>query len=99
MSNPNSMLLSSAKVGNLDYVKLAIAQGADINTRDENGGTPLHWAVYYNHKDIVEFLLMQGANPFAVDNQGVNPIDVAKMNNKKEILAIFEKYLNKTRKK
>jgi len=93
-SNPNNMLLSAAKVGRLDYVKMAVAKGADLNTRDRNGGTALHWAVYYNHKEIVEFLLMQGASPFIVDNQGVTPIDVARINNRKEILKIFEKYLN-----
>jgi ankyrin repeat protein len=89
------MLITSAKAGNLDYVKLAIAQGANINAKDDKGGTALHWAVYYNHKEIVKFLLMQGANPFEVDNQGVSPIDVARMNNKKEILKIFEEYLKK----
>ena len=93
-SSPNNMLISAAKAGRLDYVKMAVAKGADLNTQDRNGGTALHWAVYYNHKDVVEFLLMQGASPFIIDNQGVTPIDVARINNRKEILKVFEKYLN-----
>jgi len=97
-SNPNAMLITSVKSGNLDYVKLAIAQGANINFKDENGGTPLHWAVYYNRKEIVRFLLMQGADPFITDNNGITPIDLAKINNRREIIEIFKKYLEEKRK-
>jgi len=93
-SSPNAMLITSAKAGDLDYLKLAIAKGANINMQDENGGTPLHWAVYYNRKEIVKFLLMQGANPFITDKNGITPIDLARINNRREILKIFEEYLN-----
>lgn len=86
------MLLTASKSGNLDYVKLAIAKGADINTKDEKGSTPLHWATYYEHTEIIRFLLMQGANPYEKDRYGLTPIDVARFNRKERALKIFKEF-------
>ena len=86
------MLLSATKSGNLEYVKLAIAKGANINTKDEKGSTPLHWATYYEYTEIIRFLLMEGANPYEKDNYGLTPIDVAKFNNKRKALKIFKEF-------
>ena len=91
-STPNKMLLTAAKSGSLDYVKLAIAKGANINTKDEKGSTALHWATYYEYTDIIRFLLMQGANPYITDNYGLTPIDVARFNRKEKALKIFKEF-------
>ena len=91
-STPDRMLLTASKVGNIDYVKLAIAKGANLNVKDENGSTPLHWATYYEYTDIIKLLLMQGANPYITDNYGLTPIDVAKFNKKEKALKIFRKF-------
>ncbi len=88
----NSQLIEAAKEGNLDRIKLLIAKGADINTTDSRGGTPLHWAVYYGNKEIVNFLLMQGANPEKKDINGLTPLDVARLNQKKDIENILKTY-------
>lgn len=91
-STPDRMLLTASKVGNIDYVKLAIAKGANLNVKDENGSTPLHWATYYEYTDIIKLLLMQGANPYITDNYGLTPIDVAKFNKKEKALKIFKEF-------
>ena len=91
-STPDIMLLTASKSGNLDYVKLAIAKGANVNAKDEKGSTALHWATYYEHTDIIRFLLMHGANPYETDNYGVTPIDVARFNKKEKALEIFKKF-------
>ncbi len=88
----NIQLIEAVKSGNIDRVRLLIAKGADINAKDERGGTPLHWAAYYNRKKIAELLLMQGANPEEKDRNGFTPEDVARINGKKEILNILKKY-------
>ena len=33
--------------GNIDAVKQHLAAGADVNAKDEHGGTPLHRAVFF----------------------------------------------------
>jgi len=88
----NSQLIQAVKDGNLDHVKILIAKGADLNTTDDKGGTPLHWAAYYGRKEIAEFLIMHGANLYKKDRNGLTPIDVARLNRKKEMLELFEKY-------
>jgi ankyrin repeat protein len=90
----NSSLIQAVKDGDIDRVRLLIAQGADINTRDNRGGTPLHWAVYYNRKEIAKLLLMQGADINIKDKNGLTAIDVARINRRKEILDLLKKYNN-----
>ena len=55
-------LLEAAIIGDLDKVKLAIKAGADINTKREDGWSPLHLAAHKGHLNIVKFLLKNGAN-------------------------------------
>ena len=38
-----------------------MADGADVNTINQKGETPLHNAVFYDHMGIVDFLLNQNA--------------------------------------
>ncbi|SNZ10388.1 Ankyrin repeat-containing protein [Persephonella hydrogeniphila] len=91
-SDPNNMLIVAAQLGDIDRVRLAIAKGANVNYQDEKGGTALHWAVFYGHKDIVKLLLMQGADPYIKDKNGITPVDVARINQKKEILKILKSF-------
>jgi len=92
-SDPNQMLIVASQMGDIDRVRLAIAKGANINAQDENGGTALHWAVFYEHGNIVRLLLMHGANPYIKDKNGITPIDVARINRKIKMLKIIEKYI------
>lgn len=94
-SDPNNLLIVASQLGDIDRVRLAIAKGADVNYQDEKGGTALHWAVFYGHKEIINLLLMQGADPLIKDKNGITPIDVAKINGKKEILEILKKNYDK----
>lgn len=45
----------------------AIAQGADVNSRDDNGYMPLKGAIEYNSVEMVKLLLDNGANVHVVD--------------------------------
>ena len=51
--------------GHLDNMKTLIQYGADINARDINGSTLLHFASRYAEQEIVEFLLK--SNPISVN--------------------------------
>jgi ankyrin repeat protein len=56
----NKKLRDACKAGDLVSIKEALAEGADIN---HDQGTPLLWACFWKHIDIVEFLLSMGADP------------------------------------
>src|SRR5688572_2071124 len=56
-------------------VKFELLQATSVDTRDDNGWTPLHWAIdmaqaWGNPKEVVSLLLESGASPNAVDNFG-----------------------------
>jgi ankyrin repeat protein len=78
----------------LEAIRYLVEHGANINSVDERGETPLHIAcggagstdMNYIRKpgfwasDCVRLLLDLGANPNALDNQGMSPLNSAKVN-------------------
>jgi cytohesin len=52
----------------------AIRAGADVNTAQGDGTTPLHWAVYKVDPELVAQLLKRGAKPDALNNYGSSPL-------------------------
>ena len=72
-----SSIHTHVRDGDLAGVQAYLDAGVDINARDENGSTPLHWAALEGHKDIVELLINQGAQVNAKDNTANTPLDLA----------------------
>ncbi|GBN14582.1 Serine/threonine-protein phosphatase 6 regulatory ankyrin repeat subunit B [Araneus ventricosus] len=61
-----------------DEVKMLLDLGAKINVRNQSSGvTPLHVAVCYGNKDIIEMLLRYGADIHSLDGSGDMPIHSA----------------------
>jgi ankyrin repeat protein len=52
-----------------DVMKI-LAQGVDINAKDEDGRTALMYAAYNGHKEIMENLIQKGASVNLCDNYG-----------------------------
>ena len=52
----------AAHTGNIEAVKKHLASGADLNTKDSEGGTPLHHTAWNGHKEVAELLIAEGAN-------------------------------------
>ncbi|HUU16925.1 MAG TPA: ankyrin repeat domain-containing protein [Sedimentisphaerales bacterium] len=67
-------LHEAAAKGDIDQVKSLISKGADVNSKESMGMTPLHYAALYGHKDMVEFLITKGADVNAKDLQGDTPV-------------------------
>ena len=55
-------------------VELLIANGSDVNAKNQNGYTPLHKAVDDGHKEIVELLIAKGADVNAMEGGGGTPL-------------------------
>jgi hypothetical protein len=60
--NQDQQLLEAAEEGDLEQVKAALAHGADIEARDEDGDTAICLAVAEGHMDVVDMLLEVGAD-------------------------------------
>ena len=58
----NERLFNSCEKSNYPIVKFLIKNcGADINAKDKDGWTPLHFAVNFGDVEIVKFMLNNGA--------------------------------------
>ncbi|MFC1765249.1 ankyrin repeat domain-containing protein [Planctomycetota bacterium] len=71
--DPNERIKKAAKWGMLQN----LAKEADVNAKDENGRTPLHFAVESAKNVIIEVLLDKGANINAKDKDGRTPLHLA----------------------
>jgi len=67
-------LADAIQSGERDAALAMIADGADVNQRQPDGTTPLHWAVYRVDRELVEALLAQGAASDVVNDYGSSPL-------------------------
>jgi ankyrin repeat protein len=73
--NPlNAKVFDSARTGDAAQVRELLAHGADPNTVDKNGRTPLMEAAFGGYTDTVRVLLDYGAHVDAVDLVGWTPL-------------------------
>lgn len=69
--------LDAVKAGNLDYVKIYLKEGAQVNEQDENGYTSLHHAALCNRPEIAAELIKEGANINAKNKEQKTPLHLA----------------------
>ena len=62
--------------GDIWYVKRHLDKGSDVNAKDENGVTPLHYAAEGGYNEIVELLIDKGVDVNTKDNLGRTPLDM-----------------------
>jgi len=60
--------------------------GADVNARDSNGNTPLHYAAQWNSKDVVKLLRDHGADMNAKNSSERTALDEAVGNKVADLL-------------
>lgn len=73
----NKKLLEAIKKSDVQLVQKLVKKGADINFKDKNGSTPLHYAAVYGNMKIVKYLVKNGADVCARNNKGVDPFSYA----------------------
>ena len=70
-----------------NVVELLLANKADVNAKDYEGQTPLHWADA--HKNITSLPLAKGADVNAKDNLGHTPLHWAAKDDHKDVAEIL----------
>ena len=95
-SEADRTLIDAAYAGNVEAVKQHLAAGTDVNEKDDDGWTPLHYAAYGVHKEIVELLIAEGADVDAKDRHGNKPLYWAGFSNQTEIADLLRKHGGKT---
>jgi ankyrin repeat protein len=86
---PKISIHQAAKDGNTEAVKLDLADGIDVNAKDDNGRTPLHHVAEEGHKEIAELFIAAGADVNAKNNLGGTPLHEAAASGCKEIVELL----------
>jgi ankyrin repeat protein len=102
--DPNGALAKALSPANIEAAKQAIADGADVNEKEEwadgMGWTHLYTATVFGHKEIIELLIAAGADVNAQDvlgsNKGKTPLNAANEENHTETADLLRKHSGKT---
>jgi len=65
-------------IRSVEIAKTLLEAGAELDGVDENGETPLHFAVFNGFVDLAVFLIQNGADTDAKSDEGKTPIDIAR---------------------
>ena len=74
---PDDQLLKSVQERDLYGVQSALSHGANVDTKDSIGWTPLHHAVSLMDTEMVRLLLAKGATVNTMANNGWSPLHLA----------------------
>ena len=88
----NSALHWAAAHSRLDAVRWLVArEGADVNGRNNGGGTPLHSAAAHARAVVASVLLEAGADVGAMDENGDTPRDAASRRGYRTVEAVLDR--------
>ena len=70
-------LVQAAKRQDRPAIRALLQARADVNARQGDGATALHWAAHWSDVETADLLVRAGANPDAVNDLGVAPLSLA----------------------
>jgi ankyrin repeat protein len=73
----------------VELATLLLQWKADVNAKDSHGTTPLHDAVWKEHKKMIEFILAMQADVNAQDNNGDTPLHTAVLWGRREAVELL----------
>ena len=82
-------LADAAEHANRVLVRTLLQGGADVNARQVDGMTALHWAVYHDDAETAALLVRAGANVTVENRYGVSPLSVAATNGNADVVTLL----------
>jgi ankyrin repeat protein len=82
-------LVDAAKRDDVQVVAALIKAHADVNVRQPDGATALHWAAHHDDLPLASMLLAAGARPGAADDTGTTPLFLACMNRSRAMVTLL----------
>jgi ankyrin len=73
-------LIEAIKARNAEAVRSLLKEKVDVNARQGDGATALHWATHFGDANTVDVLLRAGAKADVADDTGVTPLYLACLN-------------------
>src|SRR5690606_18457389 len=77
---PQVSIHTAAEKGDKAAVEANLAAGVDVNTLGRAGATPLHYAAWSNHAEVVALLASRGAALDKIDDKDLTPLHYAAQN-------------------
>ncbi|MCH2115673.1 MAG: acyltransferase family protein [Pirellulales bacterium] len=74
LGDAEESIWNAAKKGDVVAITRHLANGSDINGKDDKQATPLHWAAGLGHPDAVDFLVQNGAEVDSRDGRRSTPL-------------------------
>ncbi|MFH1422386.1 MAG: ankyrin repeat domain-containing protein [Planctomycetota bacterium] len=87
--NKNSKLIEASMNNSVEIAQMLIRNGADVNTANVYGITPLMWASYSNFYVLAEVLIKNGADVNSKDRDGVTSLMFASGSNSLEVAELL----------
>ena len=75
----NGISINKNEDDDCELAKIIINNGADLDIKDRNGNTALHYCVYYKNYKLMELLIKEGADLNIQDNNGNTPLQLSVM--------------------
>ena len=75
---PNNLrLVNAVRHGDREAIRALVQEQIDVNVRQPDGATALHWAAYLDDLETADLLLGAGAVPDVANELGVTPLYLA----------------------
>lgn len=90
-------LLNSIKQKDVAQLTKLLAAGEDVNGRNEQGNTALHYAVAMDNAELTKILLANGADMNALNDKGWSPVKIAETKQTKNVLPLLNQVQEKAK--
>lgn len=82
-------LWTASTLGRIDFVKMLVSKGADIEHTTDSKSSPLRGAAFDGHCDVCAFLIDNGADIDKPNQVGQSPLTIAAAMQKKECVQLL----------